>query len=108
MPTKKRKGNPAFMKELKCSDELRKFTGEKRISRPQLMKVFWKYAKKHHLQLKDAKRIVKVEGSKLEALFSSKLIGKKRELKVGSKKHKIPSGCVFMTEIGGLLGRHLT
>ena len=103
----KRKGNPAFMKELNCSDELREFTGEKKISRPQLMKVFWKYAKKHHLQVEDNKRCVQVEGTKLEPLFSSKLISKKREIKQRGKTLKIPAGCVFMTEIGGALGKHL-
>ena len=103
----KRKGNPAFMRELKCSDELREFTGEKKISRPQLMKVFWKYAKKHKLQPKDNGRLVKVEGSKLEPLFSQKLIGKKREIKMRGKTIKIPAGHVFMTEIGGALGKHL-
>jgi chromatin remodeling complex protein RSC6 len=104
-----RKGNPAFMKELKCSEELREFLkGEKKISRPQLMKEFWNYAKKHKLQIEDNKRCVKVVDSKLEPLFSSKLIAKKRELKVGKKTVKIPAGCVFMTEIGGALGKHLS
>lgn len=103
-----RKSNPAFMKELKCSEELREFTGEKKISRPALMKVFWKYAKKHHLQLEDEKRVVEVAGSKLEPLFSSKLIGKKREIKMRGKKIKIPAGCVFMTEVSGALSKHLS
>lgn len=101
------KGNPAFMKELKCSDELREFTGEKKISRPALMKVFWKYAKKHKLQLEDNKRVVRVEGSKLEPLFSTKLIGKKRKVELRGKMIKIPAGCVLMTEVGGALGKHL-
>jgi len=103
----KRKGNPAFMKELKCSDELREFTGEKKISRPALMKLFWKYVKKHHLQVEDNKRAVCVEGSNLEPLFSKRLIGKKREITMRGKKIKIPAGCVFMTEVGGALGKHL-
>jgi chromatin remodeling complex protein RSC6 len=107
MPNKKRKGNPAFMKELRCSSELREFLkGEKRISRPQLMKKFWEYVKKHKLQLKDNKRAVQIEGTKLEPLFDKKLL-KKHELTQRGKKIKVPSGCVFMTEIGGALGKHL-
>jgi chromatin remodeling complex protein RSC6 len=100
--------NKAFMKELRCSDELREFTGEKKISRPALMKVFWKYAKKHKLQLEDNKQVVRVEGSKLESLFSKKLVGKKRTKDLRGKTIKIPAGCVLMTEIGGALGKHLS
>jgi chromatin remodeling complex protein RSC6 len=107
MPHKKRKGNPAFMKELKCSSELREFLkGEKRISFPQLMKRFWDYAKKHKLQLEDNKRVVRIEGTKLEPLFSSKLL-KKHEVKMRGKKIKVPAGHVFMTEIGGALNEHV-
>lgn len=94
------------MKELKCSEELREFLGEKRISRPQLMKKFWKYAEKHDLKTEKDKRVVQIEGTKLEPLFSSKLL-KKREIKQRGKTIKIPSGCVFMTEVAGALGKHL-
>jgi chromatin remodeling complex protein RSC6 len=108
MAEKKRKGNPAFMKELKCSSELREFLkGVKKISRPQLMKKFWEHAKKHKLQLEDNKRVVQIEGTKLEPLFNSKLL-KKHEVKMRGKKIKIPSGCVFIFEIAKEMSKHLS
>lgn len=39
-----------LMKEMKCSEELQAITGEKKISRGQMMKAVWKYIKKHGLQ----------------------------------------------------------
>ncbi len=69
----KRKGNPAFMKELKCSDELKEFLGVKKVSRPQLMKKIWAYIKKHKLQDKEEKRTINPD-AKLATILGKKPI----------------------------------
>jgi len=98
----------ALKKELKCSSELREFLkGEKKISRGDLMKEIWAYAKRHKLQLKDNKRVLRIEGSRLEPLFSNKLL-KKHTVKMRGQTIKVPNGCVFMTEIGGAMTKHLS
>ena len=107
---KKRKANTAFMKavkkELKCSDELREFTGEKKISRPALTKVIWKHIKKKHLGTEDDGRIIRVD-SKLKPLISKRLVAAKRKIKMRGKTIKIPAGHVFFTEIAGQMNKHL-
>lgn len=62
-----------FNKELTCSAELREFTGEKKISRGQLMKAIWKHIKKHDLQNPENKREI-VPDKKLATLIGSKPI----------------------------------
>jgi chromatin remodeling complex protein RSC6 len=68
-----RQGNPAFMKELRCSEELEEFLGEKKVSRPQLMKKIWKYIKSHKLQDKKDKRTINPD-KKLATILGSKPI----------------------------------
>ena len=63
-----------IMKELKCSDELRELTGEKKISRGQMMKAVWKYIKRKGLQDKKDKRTINPAGTKLEPLLGKKPI----------------------------------
>lgn len=98
----------ALKKEMKCSEELQAVTKTKKISRGALMKAVWKYIKKHKLQVEGNGRVVKVEGSKLEPLFSKRLIKDKRKVTMRGKDIKIPKGHVFMTEFGGALSKHLS
>lgn len=63
-----------FNKEMTCSAELREFTGEKKIARGQLMKVIWKYVKKHDLQNPKNKREI-LPDKKLGAVLGNKPIG---------------------------------
>lgn len=67
----KRKGNPAFMKELNCSEELADFLGTKTISRPQMMKKVWAHIKRHKLQDKKQRRVI-IPDEKLGAVLGSK------------------------------------
>ena len=48
--------NKAFMKEMKCSDELQALIKTKKVSRGQMMKKVWAYIKKNGLQDKKDKR----------------------------------------------------
>lgn len=98
----------ALKKEMKCSSELREFLkGEKKISRADLMKAIWKYIKRHDLQVEENRRAIRIEGSRLEPLFPKKML-KKHVVKMKDKKIKVPSGCIFMTEIGGAMTEHLS
>lgn len=93
-------------KEMKASSELQDVIKEKKVSRGQMMKLFWKYVKKHGLQSEEDGRIVKCN-SKLEALFG-KAVKDKRKIEVRGKTIKIPAGHIFMTEISKQLSKHLS
>jgi|ERR1700722_13095858 len=95
-----------IMKEVKCSAELREFTGLKKISRGDLTKLIWKHIKKKGLKSEEDGRIVRVD-SKLKPLISKKLIASKRKIKMRGKTIRIPAGHIFMTEIAGQMSNHL-
>jgi DNA topoisomerase-1 len=59
MSKKKSKRGAGLMKEMKASKELQAIVKEKKISRGQMMKAVWKYIRKHNLQSKKDKRIIK-------------------------------------------------
>ena len=71
---KKRKPNPAFMKEHKVTDQLKAVIGKSKISRPQATKLVWAYIKKSKLQDKKNGRLINIGNSKLKGLFSKSQI----------------------------------
>jgi chromatin remodeling complex protein RSC6 len=95
-----------LMKEMKCSPELRDVIKEKKISRGKMMKLLWKYIKKHRLQSKEDKRIIDCD-DKLTALFK-KAIAKKRKFKMRGKTIRVSAGSIYMTEMGKPLSKHLS
>ena len=94
-----------IMKEMRASEELQAVVKEKKISRGQAVKALWKYIKKHGLKTEDDGRVIKCD-EKLEPLFK-KLVKDKRKITMRGKTIKIPKGHFFMTEIGGMLSKHL-
>jgi upstream activation factor subunit UAF30 len=69
----KRKPNPAFMKELKPSEELAEIVGDSPLPRTQVVKKLWVYIKKHKLQ--DAKKRQNINtDDKLKAVFGKKQV----------------------------------
>jgi len=84
---KTRKVNPALLKELKCSKELKAVTGKSKLSRGKAMKYTWKYIKAHKLQ--DKKDARQINPDKVLAA----VIGKKP---------------ILMTKLGGLIFKHLS
>jgi chromatin remodeling complex protein RSC6 len=99
---------------MKCSDELQEVVKSKKISRGEMMKVVWKYIKKHDLKGVDGGdgRIIKLD-DKLEAVVSKssklkKAIKEKRKIEMRGNTIRIPKGCIFMTELAGGLSKNLS
>lgn len=103
---KKSKKGTGLQKEMKCSKELRAVTKTKYIARGALIGLLWKYIKKHKLQSKESGQIVRCD-DKLSAIFK-RVIRKKRKIVNRGKKIRIPAGSIFMTEMVGALGKHLS
>lgn len=70
---KKRKVNPALLKEHRCSKELQAVIGKKKVSRGKSLKYVWVYIKKHKLQSKKNGRIIEPD-KKLAAVIGKKPI----------------------------------
>lgn len=66
-----RKPNPAFMKELKISDDLAKIVGPKPLPRTQVVKKIWAYIKKNGLQDAKNKRNINADDN-LKVVFGGK------------------------------------
>lgn len=67
-PAKKRKPNPAFMKELTPSAELAAVVGSTPLPRTEIVKKIWDYIKKYDLQDKKNRRAINAD-PKLKAIF---------------------------------------
>ena len=66
-----RKPNAAFMKPVTPSAELAEVVGAKPIPRTEITKKLWAYIKKHGLQDKKNKRMIKSDDT-LKPIFSGK------------------------------------
>jgi upstream activation factor subunit UAF30 len=84
----KRKPNPAFMKPMTPSAALGAVIGSKPMPRTEVTKKIWAYIKKHGLQDKKNKRMIKADDA-LKPVFGGKKI-------------------VNMFEMTKLVSRHLT
>jgi chromatin remodeling complex protein RSC6 len=102
----------ALKKEMKCSEELQAITKTKKISRGQMMKVIWAHIKRKKLTSEDDGRIIKLD-DRLTAITSNsskmkKAIKDKRKIEMRGRTIKIPKGCLFMTELAGVLSKNLS
>ena len=66
-----RKPNAAFMKAMTPSDELAAVVGARAMPRTEVTKKLWAYIKKHGLQDKKNKRMIKADEA-LKAVFGGK------------------------------------
>lgn len=66
-----RKPNAAFMKAMTPSDELAAVVGAKAMPRTEVTKKLWAYIKKHGLQDKKNKRMIKADEA-LKAVFGGR------------------------------------
>ncbi len=66
-----RKPNPAFMKELRPSEELAQVIGEEPRPRTQVTKKIWEYIKEHKLQDEKQRRMINAD-EKLQLVFGEK------------------------------------
>ena len=66
-----RKPNAAFMKPVQPDEALGAVVGEKAMPRTELTKKLWAYIKKHGLQDKKNKRMIKADDA-LKAVFGGK------------------------------------
>ena len=71
MAKSKRKPNAAFMKPVQPSDALSPIVGSKAIPRTEVTKKLWGYIKKHGLQDKKNKRMIKADDA-LKVVFGGK------------------------------------
>ena len=67
----KAKPNSAFMKPVQPSDALSEIVGSKPIPRTEVTKKLWAYIKKHGLQDKKNKRMIKADDA-LKPVFGGK------------------------------------
>lgn len=81
-----KKANAAFMAPLRPSDALGKITGFSPLPRTKAVKKLWAYIKKHKLQDKKNKRMIKPDETLAKVFGSSKAMNMFAMMKV-LKKH---------------------
>lgn len=71
MPRKQTAAQKKFMKPVKPSEKLAVIVGSKPIPRTQVVKLLWKYIKKHKLQDKKNRRNINADAN-LKPIFGGK------------------------------------
>ncbi|ORX40951.1 hypothetical protein BD324DRAFT_612658 [Kockovaella imperatae] len=100
-PKKKRAGGGggAFNKELVLSDALADFTGEARLSRPQVVKRIWEYVKLHDLQDPADKRFIICDDA-LKTVFNTDKVHMFTMNKILADHVRDPAEVAFKDEPG--------